>query len=173
LKGISIAVIGPKTKEAFERKGITPTVVAREYVAERLASELMAVTKGRKVLVARAAIARKVLVEELSKVADVTEIAIYDTALPEDKTEMKRFKELLEKDEMDAVIFTSSQMARNLLDFLGKEGAKRLNEIIVCAIGPVTARTLEERGVRITCMPEEYTVDAALEEIEKQIFTSK
>lgn len=173
LKSVSIAVIGPKTKEAFERKGITPTVVAREYVAEGLASELTTVTKGRKVLVARAAIARKVLVEELSRVADVTEIAIYDTALPEDKREMEKFKDFLEDGEINAIIFTSSQMARNLLDFLGGEGAKRLNEITVCAIGPITARTLGEYGVIVTCVPEEYTVDAALEEIEKQIFTSK
>ena len=173
LRNIDIAVVGPKTKAMFMEKGIAPKVVASEHVGEGLARDLEHEAAGKKVLIARAAIARKELVEMLSEKSIVTEIAIYDTIAPRDKTGLKRFKTLLEKRGLDAVIFTSSQMARNLIDFVGKEGVKRLNEIVTCAIGPVTARTLKEYGVKMTCMPSEYTIDAALSEISKHISTMK
>jgi uroporphyrinogen-III synthase len=169
LKGVNIAVIGPKTKAAFEEKDIVPKVVATEHVGEGLATDLTELVKGKKVLVARAVIARRGLVDMLKGVAEVTEIAIYDTILPRDKTELSEFRTLLENHDIDAIIFTSSQSAKNLLDFLGKDGATQLNDIIVCAIGPITAKTLKGHGVSVTCMPEEYTIDATLDEIERFI----
>ena len=169
LREVNIAVVGPRTAAAFERHGINPKLVARESVGEGLADELSDIVRGQRVLVARAKKARAKLVDMLSDAADTTEIAIYDTISPTDKTGLKRFKTLLEKSEIDAIVFTSSLAARNLLDFIGEEGRSRVNEIIVCAIGPVTARTLEELNVKAQCMPAEYTVDAALGEISKHI----
>jgi uroporphyrinogen-III synthase len=168
LKEINIAVVGPKTAAAFENHGINPKLVARESVGEGLAKDLLEHVSGRRVLVARAKKARTGLVELLSDVAEVTEIAIYDSIVPRDKTGMKRFKSILNSGEIDAIVFTSSLAARNLLDFIGEEGRNRLNEIIVCAIGPVTAGTLEEWGIRPNCIPRVYTIDAALDEISKQ-----
>jgi len=169
LKNIKIAVIGPKTKEALEKKGISPALIAKEYKAESLAEELKKEARNKKILVARASVGREVLIEELKKVAEVREIELYDTTLPKDKSKMLGFKEKLEKGEVSAVIFTSSQAAKNLLDFLGKEAIKKINKTAVCAIGPITAKTLEEYGVKISAIPKEYTVEAALDEIEKII----
>jgi len=171
LKKINIAVVGPKTAAAFEKHGINPKLVARESVGEGLAKDLFEHVSDRRVLVARAKKARTGLVEMLSDAADVTEIAIYDSLVPRDKTGMKRFKSILNSGEIDAIVFTSSLAARNLLDFIGEALRSRLNEIIVCAIGPVTARTLEEQGITPTCMPEIYTIDAALDEISKHLST--
>jgi uroporphyrinogen-III synthase len=168
LKEINIAVVGPKTSVAFGKKGISPKVVASESVGEGLAKDLLERVSGRRVLVARAKKGRKELVDMLSKVADVTEITLYDTVFPADKTGMERFKALLSAGEIDAIIFTSSLSAKHLLDFIGEDGGTRLSEIIVCAIGPVTALTLEELGITPTCIPELYTIDSALDEISRQ-----
>jgi uroporphyrinogen-III synthase len=167
LKQINVAVVGPKTRSAFEKKGIRPKIVARESVGEGLAKELTDRIVGKKVLVTRAARARKELVVMLKENASVTEIAIYDTVLPTDKSGMERFKKMLDLGEIDVTIFTSSLAARNLLAFIREAGRNQLKEIIVCAIGPITARTLEEQGIKPTCIPESYTIDAALDEIAK------
>jgi uroporphyrinogen-III synthase len=173
LKKINIAVVGPKTKAAFEKRGVTPSVVAKEFVGEGLARDLKGLVRGKKVLVARSAIARKELVDILSKVSKVREIHIYDTIEVRDKSAIKRFKKLLLARKIDAIIFTSSQSTKNLLSFIESEGIERLKEIIVCAIGPVTANTIEEHGIKPNCMPAEHTIDAALEEIKKKALTSQ
>ncbi len=169
LKQLDIAVVGPKTGSAFEKKGVLPKVIASESIGEGLAREISDLVTGKKVLLARAARARKELVLMLKEKASVTEIAIYDTLFPTDKSGMERFKKILDRGEIDALIFTSSLAARNLIDFIGEAYRRRLNEIIICAIGPITASTLEELGIKPTCMPEEYTIDAALDEISKHI----
>jgi uroporphyrinogen-III synthase len=171
LNQINVAVVGPKTRSAFEKKGISTKVVASESVGEGLARELSKRVIGKKVLVTRAASARKELVVMLKEIASITEIAIYDSVPPTDKTGMERFKKMLDLGGIDALIFTSSLAARNLIDFVGEALRSRLNEIIICAIGPITAATLEELGIKPACMPEVYTIDAALDEISKHVST--
>jgi uroporphyrinogen III methyltransferase/synthase len=173
LQDINIAVVGPKTQAAFVKKGILPKLVAKEHLGEGLARELRDHVKGKRVLVARASLGQKELVEMLGEVADVKEIHIYDTLLPRDKSELQRFKELLDEGEIEALVFTSSQATKNLLDFLGEGAREKLQKTIICAIGPVTARTVESYGIKHACVPEQYTLEAALDEIKKAMIKSR
>jgi uroporphyrinogen-III synthase len=129
LQDINIAVVGPKTQAAFVKKGILPKLVAKEHLGEGLARELGDHVKGKRVLVARASLGQKELVEMLGEVADVKEIHIYDT--------------------------------------------EKLQKTIICAIGPVTARTVESYGIKHACVPEQYTLEAALDEIKKAMIKSR
>jgi len=167
LKNLKIAVIGPKTASFLKDKGINVEIIPKEYKAENLASEMInAGVDGLKILVARADIGREVLVKELQKHADVKEVTIYRTIMPCDKTPMREMLQALENGTLTAVIFTSSQNVRNLFASLDKERLiDGLKKTKVCAIGPITARTLEEHGARVDVMPQEYTVEACLEAI--------
>ena len=167
LRNLKIAVIGPKTAKFLRDRGIEVELVPKEYKAENLAREMIkAGIEGKKILVARADIGREVLTKELQKHADVKEVTIYNTIMPCDKTPMREMLSALEKGTVTAVIFTSSQNVRNMFASLDKgrllEGLKKTK---VCAIGPITARTLEEKGVNVDVMPKEYTVEACLEAI--------
>lgn len=167
LQNLKIAVIGPKTAKFLLDRGIEVELVPEEYTAENLAREMIkAGIEGKKILVARADIAREVLTKELQKHADVKEVTIYNTIMPCDKTPMREMLSALEKGTVTAVIFTSSQNVKNMFASLDKgrllEGLKKAK---VCAIGPITARTLEEKGVNVDVMPKEYTVEACLEAI--------
>lgn len=167
LKGIKVAAIGPKTREALEARGLRVEVLPDEYKAENLAGRLREEgIKGKRILVARAAIGREVLVDELRKEAEVVEVSLYDTGMPRDKGPMEAVAAALRKGEIDAFIFTSSQSARNLFTALGMDIAKDLKKAKVCAIGPVTAATLREFGVKVEVMPREYTVTACLDALE-------
>jgi uroporphyrinogen-III synthase len=167
LKNLKIAVIGPKTAKFLEEQGIRVELIPKEYRAETLADEMVkAGIEGKRVLVARADIGREVLITKLQKHADVTEVTIYKTIMPCDKTPMREFLSALEKGRVTAAIFTSSQNVKNLFASLDKdrllEGLKKTK---VCAIGPITTRTLEERGIQVDVTPREYTVEACLEAI--------
>lgn len=167
LQDLKIAVIGPKTASFLENKGIKVELVPKEYKAENLAREMIeAGIERQKILVARADIGREVLITELKKHADVKEVTIYNTLMPGDKTPMREMLSALEKEKITAVIFTSSQNVKNMFESLDAgrliEGLKKTK---VCAIGPITARTLEEKGARVDVMPKEYTVEACLEAI--------
>jgi uroporphyrinogen-III synthase len=167
LKNLKIAVIGPKTASFLKDKGINVEIIPKEYKAENLASEMInAGIDGKKILVARADIGREVLIKELQKHADVTEVTIYRTIMPCDKTPMREMLSALENGTLTAVIFTSSQNVRNLFASLDKERLiGGLKSTKVCAIGPITAKTLKEHGASVDIMPEEYTVEACLEAI--------
>lgn len=171
LEKVKIAVIGPKTKEVLEKKGIRVEVIPRVYKAENLAEKLIEKgIKNKRILVARASIGREVLIDELKRVANVTEVPLYDTAMPRNKSGIKALEKALERGEINAIIFTSSQSAKNLFGAGDKKGlVKNLDKITVCAIGPITAQTLLEFGVKVTVMPEKYTIKACLDTLENYL----
>lgn len=168
LKKLHIAAIGPKTKNALEKACLNVSLIPEEYETEGLLEELVKHAKGKRILVARAAMGREILVEELKKAAKVVEVPLYDTVLPRDKASIVEFSDALENKELDAVVFTSSQTVKNLFDYLGGGLARDLEGVRVCAIGPQTALTLEQRGVRVDIVPREYTLEACLDALEKR-----
>src|SRR5215469_4828559 len=87
IRGIRVAAIGPATAAALAQHGITADLVPGEYIAESVAASLIddahqkgGSLRGKRVLLARAAEARKVLVTELQRAgAIVDEVAAYHT----------------------------------------------------------------------------------------------
>ena len=115
-----------------------------------------------KILLPRAAEAREVLPVALTKMgALVDEIPIYQTVRPlHDKA---RVKGMLEKGEIDMVTFTSSSTVTNFVDMFRQEARLLQNwmsKVTVACIGPITAKTAEDRGLSVSLMPEDYTIEA-------------
>jgi uroporphyrinogen-III synthase len=71
--------------------------------------------------------------------------------------------------DVDAVTFTSSSTVRFLLDGLeaggmGRAEARRLfADVAVLCIGPVTAGTARDEGLRVEAVAAEYTVDGLVD----------
>src|SRR5438067_756782 len=61
LKKLKIAAIGPATKKAIENHGLKVDVVPQEYVAESVVRSLRNQLKGKRILLARAKVARDVI----------------------------------------------------------------------------------------------------------------
>ena len=161
LKGVNICTVGPKTAEALETFGLRADLIPAEFKAEGVLAALGGVTvKGLKFLIPRARVAREVIPDRLRELgADVTVATAYENVKP--VADMDRVKKLLEEKKISVVTFTSSSTVHNFVEILGQKEYKALiNGVTVACIGPVTARTAEEYGMKINIMPKEYTIPA-------------
>jgi uroporphyrinogen III methyltransferase / synthase len=164
LKGVNICVVGPKTAEALEAYGLRPDLVPSEFKAEGVLSALGGVkVKGHKFLIPRAKVARELIPDKLRELgALVTVATAYENVKP--AADAERAKKLFEEKKIAAVTFTSSSTVNNFIEILGqKEYKSLLAGVAVACIGPVTAKTAEEYGMKVDIMPKEYTIPALVE----------
>ena len=161
-----LAAIGPATAAALAAYGLRADYVPTEYVAEAVAAGLLARgVDGKRVLLARAGGARDVLAQELRRGgAQVTDVAVYDVAVPEAPDEAAA--QLLREGRLDVVTFTSSSTVRHFAAmFRGLDLEAALARTIVACIGPITARTARELGLRVDVQAREYTIPGLVRSI--------
>ena len=159
LKHLQIAPIGPATSKAIEAEGLKVAVTPEKYVAESVVEALRGKTEGKRVLLARAKVARDVLPIELRKAGAKVDIAeAYETKVPAGAK--AKLQKLFSDDTQlpDIVTFTSSSTATNFLDLLGKKYEPTLRAIWLASIGPVTTSTLSAAGFPPAIEAREYTM---------------
>jgi uroporphyrinogen-III synthase len=149
IKLLKVAAVGSATAEAARKVGFRVTVVPDSYNSEGLVAALGAEIAGRRVLLARAAVARDVIPEGLTKAgANLTVVDAYQTVLPEGSRE--RLAEALQTG-IDAATFTSSSSVRNLAEVAREAGvgfplSGPAGPVPGISIGPVTSATMREFG---------------------------
>ena len=171
LQHLQIAAIGPATKKAIEERSLKVQVVPEHYIAESVVESLRCKVKAKRVLLARAKVARDVIPRELRKLgAHVDVVEAYETVIP--KTSRARLRALLKKPQRwpHVITFTSSSTAKNFVALLGNRGRPRvrknlLEEIQLASIGPVTSATLRELGLPVHIEAKEYTIPGLIQAI--------
>lgn len=161
---LKIAAIGPATKKAIEKRGMKVDVVPEEYVAESVVKSLRKRIAGKRVLLARAKVARDVIPRELRKLgATVDVVEAYVTVVP--KASETRLRAALRdpKRRPNVVTFTSSSSVKNFVALAGDK--RRLADVRLASIGPVTSETLREVGLRVDIQAKEYTMAGLVEAI--------
>ena len=152
------AAIGKATAARLKKYGILADIVPKEYRAEGVIEALKnELAPGERVLIPRAQEAREILPESLREYGAIVDVApVYETKEADvDPTEVKK---MLAAGEIDFATFASGSTVRNLVQIIGD--ASLLAKTKVVAIGPVTAGTCEDLGIRVEAMAEEYTIDA-------------
>ena len=145
LQHLQVAAIGPATAVAVGRIGLNVSAMPDEYVAEAVVALLREKVVGRRVLLARAAVARDVIPEQLRQCgADIHVVEAYRTVIPNDSIEQLR--ELLGEGKPlpDAVTFTSSSTVNNFFALLAAAKMEIPPGLRAVSIGPVTTRTLRQ-----------------------------
>jgi uroporphyrinogen-III synthase len=148
-----VAAIGPATASALQAHDVTVTLIPDEYVAEAIIESIGAV-QGQRILLPRADIAREALAVELrNRGAFVDEIAAYRTLPaqpdPDGLRELRRG--------VDVITFTSSSTVRNFVALVGRESIPP--QALIACIGPITANTAHEFGLRVHIQATDYTMD--------------
>jgi len=160
LEHLQIAAIGPATKKAIEEQGLKVSVTPAKYIAESVVEALRGKTEGKRVLLARAKVARDVLPNELRKTAATVDVVeAYETKVPAGAKSKLQKLFASKARRPDIVTFTSSSTASNFLDLLGKERQEGLREVWLASIGPVTSSTLRKAGFPPTIEAREYTMN--------------
>jgi uroporphyrinogen-III synthase len=122
LQHLQIAAIGPATQAQIENLVLKVAVVPDQYVAESVVKSLRGKVEGKRVLLARAKLARDVIPRELRKIgAKVDVVEAYETIVP--RSSRKSLQELISdpKRKPHIVCFTSSSTVRNFAQLLGME----------------------------------------------------
>jgi uroporphyrinogen-III synthase len=154
-----VAAIGPVTAEALRQRGATVYLMPAEYRAEAILDEIGEVA-GQRILLPRADIARPALADGLRATgAQVDDVPAYRTVRGEPP--LAAFDAL--RAGVDVVTFTSSSTVRHFVSLT--QGLDFGDPLIAC-IGPVTAATARELGLRVDVTAQEYTVDGLLEALE-------
>ena len=166
LKGVRVFTIGPKTAEAVHDLGVCVDVVPEDFVAESLIESIGKENiYGKRFLIPRATVAREVLPEKLREMGAEVDVApAYQTVLPRSKSDA--LAKRLHSENIDVLTFTSSSTVKNFLALTGEALLPKIKKTCIACIGPVTAKTAEEAGLKVDILPQEYTVSSLLDAIE-------
>lgn len=167
LSGLKIGCIGPRTAQELARYGLNADLIPAQFQAEGLIAAMMeAGVSGRRVLIARAAVAREVLPDQLRTAgAEVRVVTVYRTLRT--VSEVKRLKDQLARRELHVMTFASSSTLSNFCAlFENRDEMRALTAgVAVACIGPITAQTAEEEGLPVTIMAKENTIPALVDAI--------
>jgi uroporphyrinogen III methyltransferase/synthase len=156
--GVKIACVGESTADRVRAFGISPELVpGGEQSSLGLLDDFPPYDSifdpVNRVLLPRADIATETLAEGLRErgweIEDVTAYRTVRAAPPPAET-----REMIKTGGFDAVCFTSSSTVRNLVGIAGKPHART----IIACIGPKTAETAAEFGLRVDVQPETAAV---------------
>ena len=121
---LKIAAIGPGTAQALARYHLLADLVPDTFRSEALAEALAARASGCRILLARADRGRTVLKEELAKVAQVDQVAVYRNADSESLPEA--VVERIASGTVDWIMLTSSAIAARLHALLPEPARARI-----------------------------------------------
>lgn len=156
--GVKIACVGEATAEKVRAFGINPEMIpSGEQSSLGLLDDFPpyddVFDPVNRILLPRADIATETLSEGLRErgweIDDVTAYRTVRAAPPPAET-----REMIKTGGFDAVCFTSSSTVRNLVGIAGKPHART----IVACIGPKTAETATEFGLRVDVQPETASI---------------
>ena len=109
--------------------------------------------KGLRFLIPRARVARDLLPNELTRLgAEVDVVEAYRTVKPD--LSSRDIVKLFLDHRPDAITFTSSSTVSNLAALAGTDDLSALlRGVVVACIGPITAQTAAEHGLRVDIQP--------------------
>ena len=157
-----IAAIGPVTNLSLEKYGVRNVLIPKVFNTEALGELLIKeAIKGKNILLPRSKMGDDEFVTKLQSTgAQVTEINIYKTVIPE---QSKKLSTEIFKEGIDIATFTSSSTVHGLVDLLG--GINKLKNVNIACIGPVTETAIKKVGLTSDILAPESTVESLVEAI--------
>ena len=156
LRAARIVARGPKARGAIQAAGLQADWVAESETSAEIADLLLGEgVQGRRVAVQHHGAGADGLDADLAAAgAEVASLVVYRWGPPPDPDALRGSVHEAAAGEIDAVVFTSAPGATAWLDTAEAEevlpsivGRSRLGAMVAAAVGPVTARPLQEAGI--------------------------
>ena len=140
---LKVAPVGSATAASARDAGFTVALTPKDYVAESLVAALHNQIAGKRVLLARAAIARDVIPDALRTAGAIVDVIdAYQNVLPDAAPAQLR---AALANGLDAATFTSSSSVTHLAEAAAKADITfPLAGVPAASIGPITSQTLRE-----------------------------
>jgi uroporphyrinogen-III synthase/uroporphyrinogen III methyltransferase/synthase len=142
---LKVAAVGEATAVSAHKAGLAVSLVPEAYVAESLVESLAGQVAGKRILLARAAIARDVIPDALRAAgARVDVVDAYENIMPADAPAQLR---AVLASGIDAATFTSSSSVTHLAEAARAAGIPfPFADVAAISIGPITSKTLRDFG---------------------------
>lgn len=173
LRKTTVVAVGPKTAEELKVKALAVDLIPEKYSSSGIIQCLEhRGVFGKSIYIPRTSNANPNLKNSLKTLgANVHELYVYESILPANEQLNQKFLNELKRGKINAIIFGSSLSAKNLFEMLSKLiSEKELKEVLndkldIVAIGPVTAKTLVELGLKVDVMPDRYLFEEAIKKL--------
>jgi uroporphyrinogen-III synthase len=168
-KTVTVAV-GPRTAQELKTNQIHVSLIPAKYSSEGILQSLQQLDiSGKVICIPRTSGANPILAERLrERGGKVQEIHVYESIMPISQNLTERFFQDLTSGKIHAIIFSSSLCVKNLFRMLEKHiSMEKLRDALnsnlnIVAIGPATADTLREMGLKVDVMPDKHVFEEAL-----------
>ena len=170
LEKTATLAVGPKTAQELRKNQIQVDLTPAKYTSEGIIESLQQRhVYGKSIWIPRTSQASPALAERLRKMHNnVQEVYVYESRLPVDPELTAQFLQDLVGGQIHAIIFSSSLGVKNLFRMLAEQvSTEKLrqimhNKLTIVAIGPTTAETLAEMGLKVDVMPEKHLFEETL-----------
>jgi uroporphyrinogen III methyltransferase/synthase len=168
LKGVKLCAIGPRTAQELSALNVNVDLTPKEFRAEGVIAALgRRRIKGKRFLLPRAMKAREILPQEIRRLGGTIDVVdAYRTIRP--RKGVQELKKTLAQGSIDVATFTSSSTVSNFVSMF-KPGTVPglLKNTLVACIGPITAKTARDLGLKVDIMPNEYTIPGLAKAMEE------
>ncbi len=157
---IKVVAVGTKTKSVCEENNIKVDIVPKKFSGEGVVEELSKHDlKNKIVFIPRSAIGRDDLPKGLEEQgAKIISVPVYNVSLPS-KESLQNNIEKLNSVKPDVFIFTSPSTFENFLIIMNiSNPVSFFKNYDVAAIGPTTKAAIEKNKIKVSIMPDEYTI---------------
>ena len=153
---LKLAAIGPSTADTLANYRLKADLVPTTYRSEALASSLSEHAQGKRLLLARADRGRAILKEELERIAQVEQIAVYSNsdaaAIPAEVLDR------MIEGSIDWVTLTSPAIAERLYELLPETARERVGQTMqLVSLSPVTTAAAKRLGWEVMVEAHEAT----------------
>lgn len=157
---IKVVAVGNKTKSVCEENEIKVDIVPKKFSGEGVVEELSKYDLNDKlVFIPRSAIGREDLPKGLEELgAKIITVPVYNVSLPS-KESVQHNIEQINSSKPDVFIFTSPSTFENFLIIMNiNNPISFFKNYDVAAIGPTTKSAIENSKVKVSIMPDEFTI---------------
>lgn len=160
LSNTKVVAVGNKTKSTCEENNIKVDIVPKKFSGEGVVEELSKYDlKDKFVFIPRSAIGREDLPKGLEeRGARIITVAVYNVSLPSKETIQLNIDKL-NASKPEVFIFTSPSTFENFLIIMNiNNPVSFFKNYDVAAIGPTTKAAIENSKVKVSIMPDEFTI---------------
>lgn len=169
LAKLKIAVVGKKTAQILNKRGLKPDFIPPHFVADSLIENFPESLSGLNILFPTVESGgRDVLVQQFTNQgAKVTKVAAYETRCPEEIAPAAL--SAIQKQTIDIITFASSKTVQHFFQLLETATTQtvqsQLKNICIASIGPQTSITCHQLLGRVDVEAQEYTLEGLTQAI--------